>query len=323
MGSRKHRAAAEARSSAAPRKPGSFTFDMLRPVRRGAAKATFLLALSAVVPLALAACAERRPPVSEAEVKAVFESKLPSTADDRIWERVPLHTARLVLQDMVEPRLMQASTPFVEVQAVTDGREIVFRLSWPDPTRDEVPGPGRFSDAVAVQLPAATTPDVPAPQMGEEGRPVEITYWSAVSQAIADGRKDEIGAIYPRAALDHYPFEAPPLTPGSPEQQAAAKRYAPARNVDNPVAAPRTAPVQDLVAQGPGTLQVAPRTVSRGHGKYGGGRWFVLLARPLPSGAQPGGRTQVAFAVWEGSRQEVGARKMRSVWIPLAFEAAK
>jgi len=48
---------------------------------------------------------------------------------------------------------------------------------------------------VAVQLPAATTPDVPAPQMGEEGKPVEITYWSAIFQATVNGRKDDIQAF--------------------------------------------------------------------------------------------------------------------------------
>ena len=30
--------------------------------------------------------------------------------------------------------------------------------------------------------------------------------------------------------------------------------------------------------------------------------------------------TQIAFAVWEGSQQEVGARKMRSVWVPLVMQ---
>ena len=33
--------------------------------------------------------------------------------------------------------------------------------------------------------------------------------------------------------------------------------------------------------------------------------------------------SQVAFAVWQGAHGEVGARKMRSAWIPLALEAGK
>jgi DMSO reductase family type II enzyme heme b subunit len=102
-----------------------------------------------------------------------------------------------------------------------------------------------------------------------------------------------------------------------------AKRYAPARSLANLMAGPRTVPVQDLLAEGPGTIRPAEKTFSSGSGKYSQGAWSVLLIRPLPNGAQPGGRTQVAFAVWEGSHQEVGARKMRSAWISLSLGAAR
>ena len=284
---------------------------------------TLRFILVIIFSLAFPACTKKGPPISDAEVTSMFQKTLPSTVEDKVWEQAPLHTAKLILQDLVEPRLMQASTPFVNVQAITDGRQIAFRVSWSDATMDDVPGPGRFADAVAIQLPAATTPDVPAPQMGEEGKAVEITYWSAVFQAAVNGRKDEIQALYPRAKVDHYPFEAPSLKPGSAEQQAMAKRYAPARSLANVMAGPRSVPVQDLVAAGPGTLQPAEKTVSTGSGKYLQGGWSVVLIRPLPNGAQPGGRTQVAFAVWEGSHQEVGARKMRTAWIPLSFGSAR
>lgn len=89
------------------------------------------------------------------------------------------------------------------------------------------------------------------------------------------------------------------------------------------MAGPRAVPVQDLVAEGPGTLRPAEKTVSTGSGKHAQEGWTVILIRPLPNGVQPGGRTQVAFAVWEGSRQEVGSRKMRTGWIPLSLGSAK
>jgi hypothetical protein len=264
-------------------------------------------------------CTKAGPPVSDSEVKAVLDKTIPASVEDKAWEKIPVHHAKLLLQDMVEPRLMQSSTAFVDVQSVTDGQKIVFRLTWNDPTVDDMPGPGRFGDAVAVQLPGVTTPDVPAPQMGENGKPVEITYWSAVFQAIVNGRKDDINAIYPQAKVDHYPFEAAPLKPGSAAQQEMAKRYAPARSLENPMSGPRTVPVQDLVAEGPGTLRPAEKLISNGSGKHSQDSWTVILIRPLPNGAQLGARTQVAFAVWEGSHQEVGAKKMRTAWIPLAL----
>ena len=284
---------------------------------------SFLFLLLIIFAAALTSCQKAGPPVSDSEVKAVIEKTAPTSIDDAVWQRAPLHPAKLLLQDMVEPRLMQASTAFVNVQAVSDGQRITFRLSWNDSSPDDLPGPARFGDAVAVQLPAATSADVPAPQMGEPGRPVEITYWSAVFQAVVDGRKDDIQAIFPQATVDHYPFEAAALKTGSPEQVAMAKRYAPARSLGNPMAGPRTQPVQDLIAEGPGTLRLSDKSTSSGTGKRAKDGWTVLLSRPLPQGLQAGSRTQVAFAVWEGSHQEVGARKMRTAWVPLALGASQ
>jgi DMSO reductase family type II enzyme heme b subunit len=81
--------------------------------------------------------------------------------------------------------------------------------------------------------------------------------------------------------------------------------------------------VQDLIAEGPGTLRLADNSTSSGTGKRAKDGWTVLLSRPLPKGLQAGSRTQVAFAVWEGSHQEVGARKMRTAWVPLALGASQ
>ena len=173
-----------------------------------------------------------------------------------------------------------------------------------------------------MQLPVQPAADAPAPQMGEAGRTVEITYWRASWQAVCDGRGDSIRDIYPNAAVDHYPFEAASLAKGSPAQQAMERRYAPARAVGNTMAGPREKPVQDLIAEGPGTLTPAAPGDSNGRGRRIGDGWAVVISRKLPAGLTPGGRTQVAFAVWEGGHQEVGARKMRTGWVPLSLERA-
>ena len=98
-----------------------------------------LLAVAVVFALAFAGCTKKGPPLSDAEVKAVLEKSLPSTVEDKVWEQAPLHTAKLILQDIVEPRLIQASTSFINVQSVTDGRQIAFLLSWSDATMDDLP----------------------------------------------------------------------------------------------------------------------------------------------------------------------------------------
>jgi hypothetical protein len=261
-------------------------------------------------------------PATSAEVVAARQAALPKTGDDAAWKVAPVYSGPLIQQDMVEPRLLEPSTDMIQVQALTDGTRIVFRLQWADATRDDLPGIARYSDACAVQLPVTTGPDVPAPQMGEAQRPVEITYWRAFWQSAVDGREDSIKALYPGATVDHYPFDAASLPAGSEAQRAMAQRYAPARALGNDMAGPRDRPVQDLIAEGPGTLRPAADSRSEGRGVRSHDGWVVILSRPLPKGVAPGSRTQVAFAVWQGSHQEAGARKMRSPWIPLLVEGA-
>ena len=267
--------------------------------------------------------AEAAQPAAGAEVIAVRRVAVPSTPDDAAWRDTPVYTAALIMQDMVEPRLLEPGTDKVNVRAITDGAQIAFRLDWADKTKDDLPGIARYSDGCAVQLPVSTLPDVPAPQMGEAGRPVEITYWRAFWQGAVDGREDSIKALYPAATVDHYPFEAASLEHGSEAQQAMAKRYAPARALGNAMAGPRERPVEDLIAEGPGTIRPAEKPQSSGRGAWTEQGWTVVLSRPLPKGIEPGSRTQVAFAVWQGAHIESGARKMRSVWIPLLVEIPK
>jgi DMSO reductase family type II enzyme heme b subunit len=303
----------------------SSTPTLSRPASRLAgARRQRLAARSVLLAIGLfgaAACSKA--PELVPEVTVLHQAKLPADPLDAAWSGVPIHEEPLLLQDLVEPRLLKPSSSAVRVQAVTDGARVCFRIEWKDATNDDLPGDASFSDACAVQLPARIEADVPAPQMGEPNRPVQITYWRAFWQAVVDGRPDTIEAIYPGAAVGHYPFDAASLQPGSDAQREMAKRYAPARAVGNDMAGPRDRPVEDLEAEGPGTLRPAGKTLSAGRGRRTKDGWAVVMSRPMPDGLLPGGRTQVAFAVWEGGSQEVGSRKMRSAWVPMIVRSEK
>lgn len=266
-------------------------------------------------------CRKAEPPPVINEVVMTKAESLPGDPSGEAWNAAPEYVADLILQDLVDPRLMEPSTTELRVRALTDGRNVAFRLEWNDGTQNEMVTPDEFADACAVQLPAKVAPTVPAPQMGEPGRPVEITFWSAAWQATLENPRDSINDIYPNAAIDHYPFQAASLEPGSKEQKAMAERYAPAEALDNFMAGPRETPVQDLVAEGPGTIEPSPSANSDGRGQRNEKGWAVVLSRPLPDGIDPDGKTQVAFAVWQGARQEAGSRKMRTGWIPLTRQA--
>lgn len=281
------------------------------------------IALHALIAALVAASTGCRKPVSAVPSPNVLvvTGAIPDDPLDEAWSEAPVHVATLLTQDMVEPRSMRISTEKIQVRAVTDGREIAFRLEWLDGSNDDRSVPARFADACAVQLPAKVEPTLPAPQMGEPGRPVEIVYWNAAWQAVVDGRGDSIRDLYPNASVDHYPFEARSLEPGSPQQTEMAARYAPARALNNAMAGPRSNPVQDLVAEGPGTLSPSVSAGSTGRGRRTADGWAVVIRRKLPQGFSVQTETQVAFAVWEGAHQEVGARKMRTAWIPLVMQA--
>lgn len=275
-----------------------------------------------VAALVTAAC-QKAPPPSTAEVVVVTRPSLPSDPNDAAWNEAPVHVAPLILQDLVEPRLLKPSTAEVRVRAVSDGTRIALRLDWTDSTRDDLPGAARFSDACAVQFPATVGADMPAPQMGEKGKPVEITFWRASWQAAVDGRGDTIKDLYPGATVDHYPFQAPSLEQGSQAQREMEARYSPARALGNRMAGPRQRPVEDLIAEGPGTLTSASPAGSGGRGRRTETGWAVQISRRLPRGLAPGKRSQVAFAVWEGAEQEAGSRKMRTGWVPIVVEVKK
>jgi DMSO reductase family type II enzyme heme b subunit len=279
-----------------------------------------------VLPLLLAllpAAGCKKAPVTASEVIVVQVGQLPGSPGDSGWEGAPEYVAKLIPQDLVEPRLAQASTAEVHVQALTNGREIAFRLRWADADQNDTAAPGKFVDACAVQVPVKRMANPPAPQMGESGGAVQIAYWRADWQAWVNGRADDIKSIYPNAEVTHYPFNAQSLAKGSPEQKETSKRYAPAEAVGNRRQGARESAVESLLAEGPGTLSPNPALAVKGTGVYTEKGWAVMMVRPLPEGLAPKARTAVAFAVWEGSNQEAGARKMRSGWTPLALQEKK
>lgn len=266
----------------------------------------------------IASCSKTQVPTAEVNVIQVKEISL--DPNDSAWVPVSLHTSKLILQDLVEPRLMEPSTQEVNVKAMTNGTEIAFRLEWVDESQSDLPGPRHFIDGCAVQLPSKIEANVPAPQMGETGKQVEISYWRADWQATVDGRADDITALYPNATVDHYPSESKPLENNPQAQAEASARYAPARSLGNRRSGPRTQPVEDLIAEGPGTLSPAPNAVSKGKGVKTAKGWVVVITRPMPAAFSKTTPSEIAFAIWEGAHTEVGARKMRTGWVPLLLK---
>jgi hypothetical protein len=138
--------------------------------------------------------------------------------------------------------------------------------------------------------------------------------------------------IYPNLGIDSYPNLA-----RSPLEQRL--RYALTLQSDptfvtgwgagNIVSDPtRKSPVEDLSAQGFGTLAARPRPDQRveANGVHSTGTYRVLFRRSLwGSGAhtvsfRPGGIVPVAFAVWNGSAGDRDGKKSVTIWQELDLE---
>lgn len=280
-------------------------------------------ALAVLTVLGAAGCGAKQPPVPPipTQVAVVNTDRIPSDPQDPQWAAVAAFPAALLPQNVVEPGLTKPSISEVRVKALTDGRQVAFRLEWDDATPNDLPQSARFSDACAVQLPAGTGAVAPSAQMGEPGKPVAITFWRAFWQSVVDGRLGSLKDLYPNATPDHYPYEAPVLEKDPAAKAAAVARYAPSHAEGSQMDAPPNAPVQDLIAEGPGSLApVDPANAqSTGRGLRTGKGWAVVIVRPLPISTNSPVLSQVAFAVWDGGKDEVGSRKMRTDWAPLVF----
>jgi DMSO reductase family type II enzyme heme b subunit len=85
----------------------------------------------------------------------------------------------------------------------------------------------------------------------------------------------------------------------------------------------RTSSVQDLMAEGFGSLTPRATQAATGTARHDGKRWHVVVTRPLKAtgesaaNLEAGASTHIAFAVWNGAQREVGARKAWAAWMPM------
>lgn len=267
--------------------------------------------------IALVACGGKSSPskAPASVLHAALVSSLPTEPPDAAWERIPGQVVLLQPQNLVPPHLENPSVTRLEVRVLYDGSKIAFQLRWADPTRSNQTLTSQFADAVAVQLPVELQGELPEPTMGQAGKPVAISFWRASWQAEVDGRPHTLRSLYPNAWLDTTPPQAVPPGPGREE---AELRYQVARSAGNPLTTSGgKRSVVDLTAQGFGTMVAGSQQISSGRGIWQKGAWTVVITRPL---AMPAGGTYAAFAVWEGEQKNVGARKMRSNWLPLRLK---
>jgi DMSO reductase family type II enzyme heme b subunit len=140
-------------------------------------------------------------------------------------------------------------------------------------------------------------------------------------QEAHSARLKDIRSFYPNTWSDGYlPDFAHPT-----ERAAMQRAFTASEAADNPLAQSQRA-VRDLRAEGFGTLEAEYEQSAQGEGVWQKGEWVVTIMRPLArqeAALVPGERTYMAVALWDGSRKDVGSRKMVSTWLPLELEPVR
>ncbi len=267
-----------------------------------------VLAAAVVLAVALTA-ADRHLAASQTVTLVAGRSEEAIPLDDPsagVWKRsVPIEVP-LSAQRSVPP--MGGGARTVTARALHDGARLYIRVEWSDDTRDMATDRATdFSDAAAIEYPVTPGEQVPSFCMGDPDAPVNIWHWKASWQAAVEGGGPD---AYPNMQVDLYPFE---------NEEAFYPPQA-AGNVSARI--DRTSSVDNLLAGSFGTLTAAPDQMVQGTGEWRDGKWRVVLARDLQVTGEytqfsEGERTNIAFAVWDGAKQERDGMKSVSSFVTL------
>lgn len=274
-----------------------------------------LIAVAVTLTLNGSALAQQTPTLSATHVERVSLDPF-----DPSWSSAPVASIPLTAQMVALPRLATPSISTVFVRAVNDGERIGFRMDWDDPTRDaRAIMPTEFRDAAAVMV--VSNQGVPNICMGSPGQATNLWHWKADWQEDLDKGYQEVVDAYPNFYKDYYPFAtgAAPFRMPTDFSSPDAKRYIIGQAAGNPLSqTTRLSPVEELLSAGFGTTTHREQQTVEGRGVWADGRWQVTFVRPLATtGAEAADLTAeaqapVAFAIWNGSNAEVGARKQLS-----------
>lgn len=285
-------------------------------------KPTVLLtgALLGLASLALAQEAEDEGALVSRQVAGALA--LDPTAET--WQAAVPVTVVLDGQGVTTPMLMAPSVTQVTVRSVHNGSEIAFLLSWQDASEDRFQTTGRFSDAVAIQVPYRPSEDVPV-TMGDKGERVLILHWAAFRQENIDNGYADTAKLYPNYAFDWYPHALAPYRYPEDWHNQYALNYIGGEKVLRKNAV--KSPVREVVAEGFGSSTWKDVQRAEGRGTYKDGVWHVVIKRRFVEENTsnpdwgPGTSTFVTFAAWDGNHGERGARKsLGYVWTSLTIE---
>lgn len=294
----------------------------MRSFRLGACLAALLLAVGPTA--GCSGCGKSKdpekqeaPPLTEVSVKKVTQDLSQPDPSAAFWNDVPAGSVKLISQPMIAPRPETLTTALITVQAAHDGTRIAFRLQWKDTEKSEAGHLGEFSDALALEFPASDGP-LPPVMMGGKDMPVHLFHWRAQYQRDQEQGKPTMETLYPHKSTDMYPLEFKEVEGGT---AADREKFAPGVAEGNPQSYAKKG-VDEIIAEGFSTSAVQQGHGSAAHGEWKDGEWSLVIVRPIVieggSTLKVGTKGNMAFAVWQGGKGEVGSRKCLTMqWYPV------
>jgi mono/diheme cytochrome c family protein len=253
-------------------------------------------------------------------IVAARAAALPSHPDAGLWQAAPPVDIHMM------PLWWRTDRPEeLTVRALHDGKELAILLAWADDSHDATAmRPQDYRDAAAVAF--ALSADPPFFAMGQPGGGCNIWMWKAERQADLEPAFQDLERVYPNIGIDSYPnLLRSPLE--QPTRHALTLESDPtfvtAWGAGNIVADPeRLSAVEDLTAEGFGTLRARPATDQKvaAQGVHETGAYRVQLRRALRGAGDgavslaPGARVPVSFAIWNGAAGDRDGKKSVTIW---------
>ncbi|MEE9248159.1 MAG: ethylbenzene dehydrogenase-related protein [Dehalococcoidia bacterium] len=267
---------------------------------------------------------------AQGDIIALAVSHAPLNPDDSLWVTAQSAQVPLNPQNLVLPRLKEAGAKDLRVRALYDADRIAFLLEWADAHRDVDLGTVmQYRDAVAIQFPEQPSTTVPAFTMGQKDDAVTIYHWKSDWEF---ARLFDVEESYPNMYGDWYQFSGvgPGQIPEATDYLTTGRQeYLTAAAVGNSLADPsaqeKIGPVQKMRAEGFGTIEPHPNQDAQGRGVFRDGGWKIVVSVPREQGRfrfKAETLIPVAFAVWDGSRNERNGQKAYSVWSSLSLSKA-
>ena len=222
-----------------------------------------------------------------------------------IWDGVK--TTNLVMRPLSARR---NGIDIINFSSVNNGEQIAIRMQWKDLTKNSFSELNQdfYRDAVAVQfaLGEATLHthghNEPFFGMGNRGKPVNIWHWkSGLGETLEAEADQEYAGDVDMDALIFGGVMSNPVTKLNLTSENA---------------------VEELNAEGFGTITPQPPENQnvQGYGEWKDGVWTVVFVRDIPKVGKwdvnltRKDPTLIAFATWDGLKEDRNGRKVISVW---------